>query len=427
MAVNTAKQDFGVGTNDLYGVQEAERRRATAKEKAQTYAAEKYQDIFTETANKYQNSRAAWADKNKGARSVYEKQEYDFANATDLNDYYNDTAGAFGGGKRTGKFGNKDYEYLQKMGVKEDVLNNYIGGLNADTVHENFRNNELVKHIHSNEAGENIWNSGSRFRKDDHAYIKANNLNLVDEIFKHGENRKGGYNYLDGTALKALKEAGRLEEFDSMYGRGYDKEKGISSRKMGKFSSADATYLMRQGHTKQEILDDLVDRWHGDKNTKANYHGARWLKNQGLLDEYTRRTRGAGKSGGAEEGTTVAPPTNVVTNDSNQNSTATATTTNTISNNLEQNIGNSGDYINTFGDGNTINNSNIGNNNSTNTGSISLDNQINSTNTANSSNKNSFDLNAFRDRLKGKMNLDQYKTNPYSFSGFDLNKYKNNN
>lgn len=449
MAVNTAKQDFGVGTNDLYGVQEAEKRRSTAKERAEGYAAEKNQNIFTETANKYQNRRADWANTNKTARGVYEQQEYDFANATNLNDYYNDTAGAFGGSKnfRNNKFGKKDYEYLQKMGVKEDVLNNYIGGLDSKSVHENFRNNELASHIHADG-----WNSGSRFRKDDHQYIKDNNLNLVDEIFKHGENRKGGYNYLDKGAINALEDAGRLEEFDSMYGRGYDKEKGISSRNMKKFSSADAKYLLRQGHTNQEILDDLVDRWHGEKNTKANYWGAKWLKDNNMLDEYTARTRGA-QNGQPTGGDTITnTETNTSTNTANneQNTTSNASVnaelTNTISNNITQNIGNKGDMTTSFGNNATINNSQIGNDNSQNTGTVNLDNNINSNmNIANQSQANSsasFDLEGFKKSLKSKMNgglnfsefktntaddkgglnFDKFKTNPYmNGGGFNLN------
>ncbi len=53
-----------------------------------------------------------------------------------------------------------------------------------------------------------------------------------------------------------------------------------------------------------------------------------------------------------------------------------STTTNTITNDIEQNIGNSGDYINTFGNGNTITGSNIGNNYSANVGSLNLGNKI---------------------------------------------------
>ena len=442
MAVNTAKQNFGVGTDDLYGVQEAEKRRATAKEKAQNYAAEENQNIFTEQANKFENRKANWANTHKTARSDYGQQGYDFANATDLNDYYKDSAGAFlGDDSRYNKFGKKDYEYLQKMGVKEDVLNNYIGGLDSKNVHENFRNNSLASHIHADG-----WNSGTRFRGDDLKHIKDNNLNLVDEIFKHGENRDGKKTFLNNGSFKALQESGRMDEFDSMYGRGYDKEKGVSSRNMKYFGAEDGNFLRRRGHTDEEILDDLVNRWQGDSNIKANYHGAKWLKDNGMLDEYTARTRGAQNNQPPGGDTTTT--TTTVNNEQNTttNSTVNAEVANTISNNVEQNIGNKGDMTTSFGDGATISNSQIGNDNSQNTGTINLDNNINSNMAlANSSQANtsaSFDVEGWKKSLKSKMNgglnfsdfktstadnrgglnFDKFKTNPYmNGGGFNLN------
>lgn len=50
--------------------------------------------------------------------------------------------------------------------------------------------------------------------------------------------------------------------------------------------------------------------------------------------------------------------------------------TNTISNDIEQNIGNKGDWTTNIGDGNTISNSNIGNDYSLNLGSINNANKI---------------------------------------------------
>ena len=196
-----SKYSFGVDTDDLYGVQAANRRKKEYEDKAREFAEMEEQNIYTQNQAKMWQGRANTANKRSTERQGYEQNNIDFANAKDLSGYFN-------GRKR---FGQDDYNYLKKVGVQDDVIAKHVGGLEGKHIGENFRNNDLAKHVHADG-----FNSGAAFNKHDREYIEKNNLNLVDEALKHakrrGENNK--YGRADNKTLDALREAGKLEEYD---------------------------------------------------------------------------------------------------------------------------------------------------------------------------------------------------------------------
>jgi len=285
-----SKNNYGVGTKDLYGVQEAEKRKQSFADKSKSFADMEQQNIYTQNQAKYLTNRSNWANTNSVVRQGYEQNEFDFAGATDLNGYFNDAAGAYHGGKRKGSFGQKDYDYLKKMGAQDDVITNYVGSLEGKNIHENFRNNDLAKHVH-----DDGFLAGNHFNKHDRDYITKNNLNLADEALKYGKSRgeKGGHGHADKATLDALREAGKLQEYDTYFARGHDKEKGIGSYQQHEkhgFIGSDIDYLSRQGYSNEEITNHMAslrDGKDGGKGVSMNVHASNWLHKNDMLDTYS--------------------------------------------------------------------------------------------------------------------------------------------
>ena len=273
-------KNFGLGTNDKYGVKEAQHRQNLHTKRSEEYKQAETQNVWTQKAAGRHKGQARWAGKNKTYREGYAQNNTDFAGMKDLTGYYNDTAGKYTG-KKINKFGNKDMQYVTKLGVKDDVLKSHIGGLSANNIHENLRNHDYAAHIHKDG-----WTAGRYFNNSDKKYIEKNNLNMVDEIFKHAGNHKG-YSHMGSFGYKALKEAGRLEEYDALYAKGHNKDKGISSYNQGKnFIGQDIAYLKRQGYSKREIAEHMGSLREGDNKAGVNYGAARWLNKHGMMDYY---------------------------------------------------------------------------------------------------------------------------------------------
>ncbi len=273
-------KDFGLGTNDKYGVKEAQNRQNLHSNRAKEYKQAEIQNVWTQKASQRHKGQSKWAEKNKTYRQGYAQNNTDFAGMQDLTGYYNDTAGSYQG-KKINKFGKKDMQYVSKLGVNDDVLKSHIGGLKANNIHENLRNHDYAAHIHKDG-----WTAGRHFNQSDKKYIKKNNLDMIDEIFKHAANNKG-YSNMQKFGYNALKEAGRLKEYDALYAKGYDKDLGISSYDQGKnFNAQDINYLKRQGYSKREIAEHMGSLREGDDKAGVNYHAARWLNKNGMMDYY---------------------------------------------------------------------------------------------------------------------------------------------
>jgi hypothetical protein len=273
-----SRNNFGLGTDDIYGVQEANRRKKEYGDKAKEFAGMEEQNIYTQNQAEMWERRANTANKQSTKRQGYEQNNIDFANAKDLTGYFN-------GSKR---FGQKDYDYLKKVGAQDDVIANHIGGLEGKHIGENFRNNDLAKHVHADG-----FSSGAAFNKHDREYIEKNNLNLADEALKYAKRRgeKNKYGRVDNKTLDALREAGKLEEYDSYFARGHDKEKGISSYQQGKnFRKSDIEYLTRQGYSAQEITNhmaSLKDGKDGGEGVSMAVGASNWLNKNNMLDAYS--------------------------------------------------------------------------------------------------------------------------------------------
>ena len=273
-------KNFGLGTNDKYGVKEAEHRQNLHANRASEYKQAEIQNVWTQKANARHTGQSKWAEKNKTYREGYAQNNTDFAGMKDLTGYYNDTAGSYQGGK-INKFGHRDMSYVSKLGVNDDVIKTHIGGLGAKNIHENLRNHDYAAHIHKDG-----WTAGRYFNNSDKKYIEKNNLNMVDEIFKHAGNHKG-YSNMGSFGYKALEKAGRLKEYDALYAKGHDKDLGISSYNQGKgFIGQDITYLKRQGYSNREIAEHMGSLREGDNKAAVNYGAARWLNKNGMMDYY---------------------------------------------------------------------------------------------------------------------------------------------
>ena len=277
-------KNFGLGTDDKFGVNEAQHRNTLHIDRAKQFQQAEQQNVWTEQANKRHTKLADWATKNKTYREGYAQNNTDFAGMKDLTGYYNDTAGALfkNGNGSMNKFGTKDMQYVTKLGVNDDVLKSHIGGLGADQIGENLRNHDYAAHLHKDG-----WTAGRNFNKSDQKYIEENNLNMVDEIFKHAGNRKG-YSNMSNFGYKALEDAGRLKEYDALYAKGYNKDAGIGSYNQGKsFVAQDVTYLKRQGYSMREIAEHMGSMREGDNKVGLNYYAASLLNQSGMMDYYT--------------------------------------------------------------------------------------------------------------------------------------------
>ena len=284
-------KNFGLGTDDKFGVKEAQHRNTLHIDRAKQFQQAEQQNVWTEQANKRHTEQADWAAKNKTYREGYTQNNTDFAGMKDLTGYYNDTAGALynnGNGKGVNKFGTKDMQYVTKLGVNDDVLKSHIGGLGADQIAENLRNHDYAAHLHKDG-----WTAGRNFNKSDQQYIEKNNLNMVDEIFKHAGTKNAAgdrhkYSNMNSFGYKALEDAGRLKEYDALYAKGYNKDAGIGSYNQGKsFVGQDVTYLKRQGYSMREIAEHMGSMREGDNKVGLNYHAAKLLNNSGMMDYYT--------------------------------------------------------------------------------------------------------------------------------------------
>ena len=348
-------KNFGLKTDDTYGVKEAQHRKNLHAKLAAEFAQAENQNVWTQQANKRHTKQADWAATNKTYREGYDQKQTDFANMKDLSAYYNDTSGEFrnyGKKERVNKFGNKDMEYVSNLGVKNNVLKSHIGGLSTDNIHENLRNHDYAAHIHKDG-----WTAGRHFNKSDKEYIEKNNLNMVDEIFNHAKINKG-YANMQKFGYDALKEAGRLEEYDALYAKGYDKDKGISSYNQGKnFVGQDVAYLQRQGYSKREIAEHMGSLREGDSKTGVNYHAARWLKNNDMMDYYYGNKTTADYNRKKAEADAQAYKNIYTKQISNRNS-------NNISNKATSNVNTKTDLKQTVGSNKNFRNDVSGNNNS---------------------------------------------------------------
>jgi hypothetical protein len=433
-----SKNNYGVGTNDLYGVQEAERRKQAFADKSKSFADMEQQNIYTQNQAKYQKKRSDWANTNSVVRQGYEQNDFDFAGAKDLSGYFNDAAGAYHGGKRKGSFGQKDYDYLKKMGAQDDVIANYIGSLEGKNIHENFRNNDLAKHVHADGFA-----AGAHFNKHDRDYITKNNLSLVDEALKYGKSRgeKGAHGHADKATIDALREAGKLQEYDSYFARGHDKEKGISSYQQGKhgFNHSDIAYLERQGYSKEDITNHMAslrDGKDGGKGVSMNVHASNWLHKNNMLDTYSNwkapneaaseaKDRAQEHINKPKEDAPVMPLPNV-TNDVDPGSKPPTTPTNPSNNNnnSNNNMGGFPDLTRFYtqmpgsNSGNNSNNSGGSNNNSS--GGIDLSQFMTpmggSSGNNNSSSSGGLDLSQFMTPMGGSSG----NNNSSSSGGLDL-------
>lgn len=284
-------KNFGLGTDDKFGVKEAQHRNTLHIDRAKQFQQAEQQNVWTEQANKRHMEQADWATKNKTYREGYTQNNTDFAGMKDLTGYYNDTAGALynnGNGRGVNKFGTKDMQYVTKLGVNDDVLKSHIGGLGADRIGENLRNHDYATHLHKDG-----WSAGRIFNNSDKKYIEKNNLNMVDEIFKHAgtKNAAGNryaYSNMGAFGYKALEDAGRLKEYDALYAKGYNKDAGIGSYNQGKrFVGQDVTYLKRQGYSMREIAEHMGSMREGDNKVGLNYWAANLLNKSGMMDYYT--------------------------------------------------------------------------------------------------------------------------------------------
>ena len=279
-------KNFGLGTDDKFGVNEAQHRNTLHIDRAKQFQQAEQQNVWTEQANKRHMKLADWATKNKTYREGYAQNNTDFAGMKDLTGYYNDTAGALykngNGNGSINKFGTKDMQYVTKLGVNDDVLKTHIGGLDAKNIHENLRNHDYAAHIHKDG-----WTAGRGFNNSDKKYIEKNNLNMIDEIFKHAGNNKD-YSNMSNFGYKALEDAGRLKEYDALYAKGYNKDAGIGSYNQGRsFTGQDVNYLKRQGYSMREIAEHMGSMREGDNKVGLNYNAAKLLNESGMMDYYT--------------------------------------------------------------------------------------------------------------------------------------------
>jgi len=279
-----------VGKFDNYGVNEAKGRKAKQLEIAEGFASSP-QNVWTRSAGNHAKKQANWAQTNLTNREGYQQNQTDFASWENLDNYFNDTAGAFKqqGGSRKNKFGKKDVEYLTKVGVNQDVINSHVSGLDKSGIHQNYWNNDAAKHLHTDG-----WDSGAHFNNSDRKYVKDNNMNLVDQINAYGARRsskKGGTSHLDNASKKALQEAGQYQDYMSQFAQGHTKEAGINSynREGSKnIIGADIRYLESQGYSNKDITNWMASQKKNDKGEGkgVNHWAASWMNKQGMVDTY---------------------------------------------------------------------------------------------------------------------------------------------
>jgi hypothetical protein len=279
-----------VGKFDNYGVNEAKGRKAKQLEIAKGFASSP-QNVWTKSAGNRATQKANWAQTNLTNREGYQQNQTDFASWDNLDNYFNDTSGAFNqqGGSRKNKFGKKDVDYLTKVGVNQDVINKHVSGLDKGGIHQNYWNNDAAKHLHKDG-----WDSGAHFNHSDRKYVKDNNMNLLDQINAYGKSRsstKGGTSHLDNASRKALQEAGQYQDYMSQFAQGHTKEAGINSynREGSKnIIGADIRYLESQGYSNQDITNWMASQKKNDKGEGkgVNHWAASWMNKSGMVDTY---------------------------------------------------------------------------------------------------------------------------------------------
>lgn len=347
-----------VGKFDNYGVNEAKARKAKQLEIAKGFASSP-QNVYTRSAGNRAKKQANWAQTNLTNREGYQQNQTDFASWNNLDNYFNDTAGAFGqqGGSRKNKFGKDDVDYLSKVGVNQDVINKHLGGLDKTQIHQNYWNNDAAKHLHADG-----WDSGTFFDASDRNYVKDNDMDLLEQINKYGKARssiKGGTSHLDNESRKALQEAGQYQDYMSQFAQGHTKDAGINSynREGSKqIIGADIRYLESQGYSNQDITNWMASQKKNDKGEGkgVNHWAAKWMNRQGMVDTYENYQAPSTPQSDAKEraqnqlakgGKTVNNNQNNSVNDSFNSSSSSQVNNNqnnslTNSNNREQTINN---------------------------------------------------------------------------------------
>ena len=329
------------GKIDKYGVAEAQGRRDKQLEIAKGFA-NSPQNVWTKSAGNWANNKAKWAQTNLTNREGYQQNQTDFSSWKNLDNYFNDTAGAFigQGGSRKNKFGKKDVDYLTKVGVNQDVINAHVGGLDKSQVHQNYWNNDAAAHLHKDG-----WDSGHFFNASDRKYVKDNNMDLLEQINAYGKRRssvKGGTSHLDAQSAKALKDAGQYQDYMKQFAQGHTKEAGINSynREGSKhIIGADIRYMQSQGYSNEEITNWMASQKKNDKGEGkgVNHWAASWLNRNGMVDTYENYTAPPTPQSDAKEraqaqlaqsGKTVNNNQNNSVNDSFNKSSSTTTNNN---------------------------------------------------------------------------------------------------
>ncbi len=278
-----------VGKFDNYGVNEAKDRKAKQLEIAKGFASSP-QNVWTKSSGNRAKQQANWAQTNLTNREGYQQNQTDFASWDNLDNYFNDTAGAFNsqGGSRKNKFGKQDVDYLTKVGVNQDVINTHVGGLDKDAIHQNYWNNDAAKHLHADG-----WDAGAHFGASDRKYVKDNDMDLLEQINKYGKARssiKGGTSHLDNESARALRDSGQYQDYMSQFAQGHTKEAGINSynREGNDIIGADIVYLESQGYSNKDITNWMASQKKNDKGEGkgVNHWAANWINRQGMVDTY---------------------------------------------------------------------------------------------------------------------------------------------
>ena len=388
------------GKIDKYGVAEAQGRRDKQQEIAKGFA-NSPQNVWTKSAGNWANKKAKWAQTNLTNREGYQQNQTDFASWKNLDNYFNDTAGAFigQGGSRKNKFGKKDVDYLTKVGVNQDVINAHVGGLDKSQVHQNYWNNDAAAHLHKDG-----WDSGHFFNKSDRQYVKDNNMDLLEQINAYGKRRssvKGGTSHLDNESTKALQDAGQYQDYMKQFAQGHTKEAGINSynREGSKnFIGADIRYLQSQGYSNEDITKFFASQKKNDKGEGkgVNHWAASWMNRNGMVDTYENYTAPPTPQSDAKEraqaqlaqsGKTVNNNQNNSVNESFNKSLST-----TINNNQDKSVNDSNNRRLT-----TNNNQNNSVNDSNNRRLTTNNNQNNSVRDSNNRTTNNNQNNSVRD------------------------------